>query len=68
MMVVSDTGPINYLILIGQIGLLPSCFDRVVIPATSLLGETAKSVAEASARRTRLRLLSSLPHVPTNDK
>jgi len=31
--VVSDTSPINYLLLIGQIDLLPKLFTEVVIPA-----------------------------------
>ena len=32
MIVVADTGPINYLILIGEIEILPALFERVVIP------------------------------------
>jgi predicted nucleic acid-binding protein len=32
-LVVADTGPINYLILIGHIELLPRVFERVVLPA-----------------------------------
>jgi predicted nucleic acid-binding protein len=32
MLVVADTTPINYLILIGQVEILPSLFERVVIP------------------------------------
>ena len=31
-MVVSDTSPLNYLVLIGQITLLPTLYGRVVIP------------------------------------
>ena len=34
MIVVSDTSPINYLLLIGQIQLLPTLFGQVVIPET----------------------------------
>ncbi len=30
--VVADTGPLRYLVLIGEIDLLPYLFDRVVIP------------------------------------
>jgi predicted nucleic acid-binding protein len=30
---VADTGPINYLILIGHIYILPALFEKVVIPA-----------------------------------
>jgi predicted nucleic acid-binding protein len=32
MIIVSDTSPINYLILIGQIDLLPALFKQIVIP------------------------------------
>ena len=32
MIVVSDTSPINYLVLIGFKDLLPRLFDRVLIP------------------------------------
>ncbi|HXV64868.1 MAG TPA: DUF3368 domain-containing protein [Vicinamibacteria bacterium] len=32
MIVVSDTSPLNYLILIGAIEILPGLFDRVIIP------------------------------------
>ncbi len=32
-LVVSDTGPVNYLVLIGQIDLLPKLADRIVLPA-----------------------------------
>jgi predicted nucleic acid-binding protein len=31
-LVIADTGPINYLILIGQIEVLPRMFERVVLP------------------------------------
>ncbi len=30
--VIADTGPIHYLILIGQVALLPALFTRVIIP------------------------------------
>lgn len=32
MIVVSDTGPLNYLILIGSVDLLPRLYGRVVLP------------------------------------
>jgi predicted nucleic acid-binding protein len=32
MIVIADTGPLNYLLLIGHIELLPVLFERVVIP------------------------------------
>ena len=43
MIVVSDTSPINYLILIGQIDLLPQLFRQIVIPQEvySELSDTA---------------------------
>ena len=31
-LVIADTGPVNYLILIGQIDLLPRLFQRVILP------------------------------------
>jgi len=33
-LVVADTGPLNYLILVGHIDLLSVLFERVVLPAT----------------------------------
>ena len=32
MIIISDTSPINYLLLIGQIDLLPSLFEQIIIP------------------------------------
>ena len=32
-LVIADTSPINYLLLIGHIDLLPALFDRVILPA-----------------------------------
>jgi predicted nucleic acid-binding protein len=32
MIVVADTGPINYLLLIGHIDVLPTLYRRVLIP------------------------------------
>jgi predicted nucleic acid-binding protein len=32
-LVIADTGPVNYLILIGHIDLLPRVFERVILPA-----------------------------------
>lgn len=31
--VVADTGPINYLILIGYIDVLPALFDKIIVPS-----------------------------------
>ena len=36
MIVVSDTSPLNYLVLIGCIELLPQLFDQVFIPQAVL--------------------------------
>jgi len=35
MIIVSDTSPINYLILIGQIDILPQLFEQIIIPQLS---------------------------------
>jgi predicted nucleic acid-binding protein len=32
-LIIADTGPINYLILIGRIDVLPVLFQRVIVPA-----------------------------------
>ena len=32
MIVVSDTSPLNYLVLIGHVDVLPTLFDRIVTP------------------------------------
>jgi len=32
-LVIADTGPVNYLILIGHLDLLPQMFERVILPA-----------------------------------
>lgn len=32
-LVIADTGPINYLVLIGNIDLLPVLFERVILPS-----------------------------------
>jgi predicted nucleic acid-binding protein len=34
-LVIADTGPINYLILIGHIGILPVLFDKVLLPSAA---------------------------------
>jgi len=33
-LVIADTGPLNYLILIGHIDVLPALFEKVVLPTT----------------------------------
>ena len=32
-LIIADTGPINYLVLIGNIDLLPALFERVILPS-----------------------------------
>ena len=32
-LVIADTGPLNYLVLIGRIDLLPTLFQRVILPS-----------------------------------
>jgi predicted nucleic acid-binding protein len=52
-MVVSDTSPLNYLILIGQINILPTLYGRVIISQSvyEKLGapETPEAVREWKA-------------------
>ena len=49
-LVVADTGPLNYLILIGQIDLLPALFEKVFVPTTVQL-ELASARAPAAVQR-----------------
>ena len=56
MIVVSDTSPINYLLAIGQIEILPKLFGTIVIPS-SVLSELKAEDAPA----TNLRWLRNLP-------
>lgn len=55
MRVVADTSPLCYLLLIEQIGLLPSLFERVLIPKA-----VAAELAHAAADR-KLRDWIALP-------
>lgn len=32
-LVIAGTGPVNYLILIGHIGILPSLFEKIILPS-----------------------------------
>ena len=43
-LVIADTGPVNYLILIGHIDLLPRMLERVVLPA-AVQAELSSSLA-----------------------
>jgi predicted nucleic acid-binding protein len=49
MVVVADTSPINYLVLIGHIGVLPQLYQRVVIPE-EVFGELMDSEAPPEVR------------------
>ncbi|MGA2714221.1 MAG: DUF3368 domain-containing protein [Bryobacteraceae bacterium] len=49
-LVIADTGPINYLILIGHIELLPCMFERVVLPG-AVQTELSDPVAPSPVRR-----------------
>lgn len=48
-LVIADTGPINYLVLIGNIDLLPVLFERVVLPS-AVRAELADPDAPPSVR------------------
>ena len=50
MIVVSDTSPLNYLVLIGHIDILPTLFGRVIVPPIVLL-ELQHSRAPATVRK-----------------
>ena len=56
MIVVSDTSPINYLLAIGQIEVLPKLFGTIVIPSSVM---SDLQVAEAPA--VNLHWLANLP-------
>jgi predicted nucleic acid-binding protein len=48
-LVVADTGPVNYLLLIGEIALLPALFEKVTLPE-EVRRELASSEAPAVVR------------------
>lgn len=49
MVVVADTSPINYLVLIDRIGILPQLYTRILIP-TAVLEELKHPVAPEPVR------------------
>jgi predicted nucleic acid-binding protein len=49
-LVIADTGPINYLILIGHIEILPRIFERVIVPGV-VLAELSHEFAPESVQR-----------------
>jgi predicted nucleic acid-binding protein len=56
MIVVSDTSPINYLLAIGQVEVLPKLFGTIVIPSTVMA-----ELKAADAPVTNLHWLAKLP-------
>jgi len=48
--VVADTSPLNYLVLIGEIGILRRLYGRIVVPP-EVLTELADSGAPPEVRR-----------------
>ncbi len=55
-LVVADTGPINYLVLIGHIDILPALFDRVILPLA-----VRRELAQSGAPRTVQNWIASPP-------
>jgi predicted nucleic acid-binding protein len=49
-LVIADTGPVNYLILIGHIDLLPRMFEQVVLPA-AVQTELSNTLAPPAVQR-----------------
>lgn len=49
-LVIADTSPVNYLILIGHIDLLPRLFERVILP-TAVQAELSSADAPPSVRQ-----------------
>ena len=49
-LVIADTGPINYLVLIGHINLLPRMFDRIAVPR-AVQAELSHPLAPLEVRR-----------------
>src|SRR6266576_5249453 len=49
-LVVADTSPLNYLILIGQVEILPALFERIFVPQT-VQNELRHDEAPESVRR-----------------
>src|SRR6266550_1813323 len=49
-LVVADTSPLNYLVLIGQVEILPALFERIFVPQT-VQNELRHDEATESVRR-----------------
>ena len=61
MIVVADTGPLNYLVLIGGVHVLPSLFSEVMVLET-VAAELTASLAAAAVRQW-MRKPPAWPHV-----
>ncbi len=46
MIIIADTSPVNYLLLIGEIEILPQLYGRVIIPSAVLEELSAKNAPE----------------------
>src|SRR5882757_5911530 len=49
-LVVADTSPLNYLVMIGQVEILPALFERIFVPQT-VQNELRHNEAPESVRR-----------------
>src|SRR4051812_43006999 len=49
-LVVADTGPLNYLVIIGQVAILPALFERIFVPQI-VQNELRHNEAPDSVRR-----------------
>jgi predicted nucleic acid-binding protein len=65
MIIVSDTSPINYLILIGQIDLLPQLFEQIIIPQ-AVYNELSDSLAPPG--ETHLNFIDKTPFLCINER
>ncbi len=63
-LVVADTSPLNYLVLIGQVEILPALFERIFVPQT-VQNELRENEAPESVRRWIAAPPSWLEIVPT---
>jgi predicted nucleic acid-binding protein len=55
-LVIADTGPINYLILIGNIDLLPALFENVILPS-AVEGPEGTDETVSHLRKSKVRTL-----------
>src|SRR6266700_4432918 len=63
-LVVADTSPLNYLVLIGQVEILPALFERIFVPQT-VQNELRQNEAPETIRRWIAAPPSWLEIVPT---